>query len=524
MPYRIALYMRVSKEDSREKEESSSIAAQRMLLQRYTEERFGSGHGLIAVTEYVDDGYTGMNLNRPAMHQLLEAVKDTAVDCIIVKDFSRFARDYIELGSYLEQIFPFMRIRFISVNDHYDSAVYMESMSGLDVNFRNLLYDLYSKDLSQKVRTALAARKEGGAYVSANAPFGYVKASGDRHMLLIEAEEAEIVRRIFDLAGKGYSSVQIAGRLNEEGVKTPLAFRRERGETKKEPKGGIYLWSASFISQMLRNPVYAGDIVYGKYEKMAAGDGIRLKSRREWQIIRNHHAAIVEREVWEMQNSERGKRAGKPVRHKYGYLLVGILICGGCGRNLRYRPGGSPYYYCCQCRKEKSRPCVDRVAAGELEAAVLLRLEQHLLAGGRLEFCIREYESRIQMQIQEEKQQLEQLERECSRQKRESMREYQQYAEGKRQIFANEKRRKEIGELEEKQRLLEKELSAHIAAEEKRRRDTGRNIRNQIWYQELLRELLPCYIRQITMQNQQQFEIEWEEAPAVTHLSDRRGD
>ncbi len=148
---------------------------------------------------YIDDGYTGTNFDRPGIRQLLEAVKDARLNCIIVKDFSRFARDYIELGSYIEQIFPFMGIRFISVNDHYDSVRTMEQTDGLDINFRNLLYDLYSKDLSQKVRTSLSVRKAEEGYVSANAPFGYRKAPEDRHMLLIEPEEAEIVRYIFDI-------------------------------------------------------------------------------------------------------------------------------------------------------------------------------------------------------------------------------------------------------------------------------------------------------------------------------------
>ena len=200
---------------------------------------------------YIDDGYTGTNFDRPGIRQLLEAVKDARLNCIIVKDFSRFARDYIELGSYIEQIFPFMGIRFISVNDHYDSVRTMEQTDGLDINFRNLLYDLYSKDLSQKVRTSLSVRKAEEGYVSANAPFGYRKAPEDRHMLLIEPEEAEIVRYIFALAGEGMTSVQIAKRLNAEMVRTPLAIRLERGETTRKPKGGIFLWNASFILSLI---------------------------------------------------------------------------------------------------------------------------------------------------------------------------------------------------------------------------------------------------------------------------------
>lgn len=191
--YRIAIYIRLSKEDAKGREESNSVTMQRLLLQRYAAEHF-SDYELL---EFCDDGYTGTNFARPGMQAMLDLVKESKIDCILVKDFSRFARDYIELGSYLEQIFPFMGVRFISVNDGYDSKNYHGSLADIDVNFKNLLYDLYSKDLSQKVRSSLAVKKEQGQYVSGNCPFGYDKDAKDRHRLLIEEDEAEIVRRIF---------------------------------------------------------------------------------------------------------------------------------------------------------------------------------------------------------------------------------------------------------------------------------------------------------------------------------------
>ena len=200
--YQIAIYIRLSKEDDKFKEESNSITMQRILLQRYVAENF-SDYDLL---EFCDDGYTGTNFERPGMQEMLELVRDSKINCIVVKDFSRFARDYIELGSYLEQIFPFMGVRFISVNDNYDSKNYQGSIADIDVNFKNLLYDLYSKDLSQKVRSSLAVRKEKGQYVSGNCPLGYEKAPEDRHALLIAEDEAEVVRRIFSLTVEGYTS------------------------------------------------------------------------------------------------------------------------------------------------------------------------------------------------------------------------------------------------------------------------------------------------------------------------------
>ena len=186
--YQIAIYIRLSKEDDREKRESNSITMQRILLKRFAAENF-SDYDLI---EFCDDGYTGTNFQRPAMQKLLKFVKDSKVNCILVKDFSRFARDYIELGSYLEQIFPFLGIRFISINDHYDSQKNQGSIADLDVHFKNLLYDLYSKDLSRKIRSSLAVRKENGQYVSGNSPFGYEKDPADRHALVIAEDEAHL--------------------------------------------------------------------------------------------------------------------------------------------------------------------------------------------------------------------------------------------------------------------------------------------------------------------------------------------
>ena len=208
--YLIAIYLRLSREDMKNeaasrKEESNSIAMQRLLLRKYIEENFTD----YEIIEFCDDGYTGTNFDRPGIQEMLERIRNGEINCIIVKDFSRFARDYIELGAYLEQIFPFLGVRFISVNDGYDSASVQGGVADMDVNFKNLLYDLYSRDLSGKVRSSLAVRKEKGQYVSANSPFGYEKDPEDRHALLIAEDEAEVVRKIFSLTLEGRTSVEI---------------------------------------------------------------------------------------------------------------------------------------------------------------------------------------------------------------------------------------------------------------------------------------------------------------------------
>lgn len=297
------------------------------------------------------------------------------MDCIVVKDFSRFSRDYIELGDYIQQIFPFMGVRFISVNDGYDSAE-KEAAPELDIYFKSLLYDLYSKDLSVKVRTSLAVRKEKGQYVSANCPFGYEKDPSDRHLLKVREDEAAIVRRIFAMTLEGYTSFSIARKLNEEGIKTPAAFRAERGKTVRKPKKGGFLWHPAVICRILRNEVYVGDLVYGKTEKEAVGGKNRLKPRSEWKRYDSHHEPVIDRRTFELVQKSRGEARMRS--EKRAHPLTGIVVCRGCGHNLQLRGGGKPYFFCpCGC-VSTGKLCVRKMDASFLERQVLLEIQGHV--------------------------------------------------------------------------------------------------------------------------------------------------
>ena len=303
---------------------------------------------------------------------MLKQVKDGKIDCILVKDFSRFARDYIALGSYLERFFPFWGVRFISINDHYDSQNYEGSAMGMDMNFKNLLYDLYSKDLSKKVRSSLAARKERGEYVSANSPFGYEKDPCNRHALLVAQDEAKVVKRIFSLTLDGYTSVEIAKQLNEDGVKTPLAFKIEKGKTSRKPKGGKFLWSSSTVCQILHNEVYIGNIAQKKYTKDGVGGRNQLNAREEWLVTPNHHEPIIEKEVFASVQKGLGRKKaqlGHP-RHP----LVGKLVCGCCKKNLCCRRGKHPYFTCQQRYTNTAGDCVNKTLVSCLEQAILLMM------------------------------------------------------------------------------------------------------------------------------------------------------
>ena len=299
----IALYMRISKEDLFLQQESNSILYQRAMLKEYVSRYFKE----YQLLEFVDDGYSGTNFNRPSVAKLLECVRRKLIQCIIVKDFSRFSRDYIELGSYVEQIFPFMGVRFISINDHYDSEQIQGGIGTMDVSFKFLLYDLYSKDLSVKVKTALNIQKEMGNYISANSPFGYEKGKENKHMLFIKEDEAIVVKRIFDMTLNGYTCKQIAGQFNKEGIKTPKQFKMKAKKTDDLKKDKIIdktndktlEWHSATVDHILKNQIYVGDMIYGKYYKKEVGGKNYLKPRSEWKVYRHHHEAIISRFIFE---------------------------------------------------------------------------------------------------------------------------------------------------------------------------------------------------------------------------------
>ncbi len=379
---RIAAYMRLSKEDREtfRKGESNSIRTQRALVGAYVREHFKD----YELLEFQDDGYTGTNFNRPGVTALLEHVKAGNIDCIVVKDFSRFSRDYIELGTYIEQLFPFMNVRFISVNDRYDSADRERNGGHLDIAFKHLLYDLYSKDLSVKVKSSLEMKKKQGLYISGNCPFGYEKMPGNRHMLVISEEEAQVVREIFDLSAKGSTSSQIARCFNEKQIKTPIQFKIEKGRTSRVPKGREFAWDNTMVCAILRNRVYTGDMVYGRYERRQVGGGNHQKPKEEWKMVANHHEPIIERELFE--SVQRHKHVGKERRKKKSHPLVGKLICDCCGHSLVYRGNRrNPYFYCHSRYTNGRKECISQLNAMYAEEVVRYQFQQEYdrLAGTR---------------------------------------------------------------------------------------------------------------------------------------------
>ena len=500
--YRIAMYIRLSKEDENRKEESNSISMQRLLLKKFVAENFAD----CELTEFCDDGYTGTNFNRPGIQELLERIRNRETDCVIVKDFSRFARDHIELGTYLEQIFPFMGIRFISVNDGYDSIDHQGGIADMDVNFRNLLYDLYSRDLSVKVRSSLAIRKEKGQYVSGNSPFGYEKDPEDRHSLVIAEEEAEIIRKIFSLTVEGYNSVEIAKMFNKERVRTPVEFKIEKGKTSRVPKGERFLWNSSTICQILRNEVYIGNIVQKKFTKDFVGGRNHLNPREEWLVTRNHHEPIIDRAVFEKVQEGRGKKRA-PQRHQT-HPLVGKLVCGCCGKNLRYCRGLDPYFACAHRYSNTMENCIHRVNAMYVEQYVLLMLQDRLGTDRKQEQSHMETEAGRESGIRELEKQKQQLERRMERLKEQSFEAYQNYACGKAESFQADRTGIRLAEeeLAELNVRIQERKTACSGIGTGRKRECAES-----QYAVLSKEMMDQHIDRIEVFDEQHMEIWWKE-------------
>ncbi len=227
----------------------------------------------IEVTEevYRDDGYSGTNFEGPGVKRLLSFVKEGKVCCIIVKDISRFGRNFLEVSDYLEQIFPFLEVRFIAINDGYDSDDYIGTMGGIEIALRNLLYDMYSKDLSVKMCSALAVRRKRGDYIGPRPPFGY-RFGSDRRKLEIDPVAAGYVKRVFELVLQGHSTGQIAIELNREGIPTPGQYKNYGKEKKQyHITGATGHWSSRNVLKILENRVYLGVVVNAKYKVTKIG-------------------------------------------------------------------------------------------------------------------------------------------------------------------------------------------------------------------------------------------------------------
>ena len=332
--YVICVYVRLSTEandlqDNHFKDESGSITAQRQLIREFI-----SKHDEFAgcrVIERCDDGYSGKRFDtRPAFTEMIELAKKGEINCIIVKDFSRFGRDYVELGDYMEQLFPFLGIRFISINDGYDSNDLKEGdTGGLDVAFRNLIYDYYSRDISKKIRQAYRQLAENGKFTAAFPVYGYRKSETDKHKLVIDPETAKIVREIFDMRLAGVKITDIARNLNERGIESPATrlIRRELTSSWEGKKEG-FIWMQGSVEWILRNEQYTGMLVAQKQKRKEIAGKHHRVPEEEWVKVDGTHEAIITKEEYARVQKMFSSRDTRKLNRR------NIYRCGYCCRKL----------------------------------------------------------------------------------------------------------------------------------------------------------------------------------------------
>jgi site-specific DNA recombinase len=346
-----ALYIRLSREDmdlDNTKKESASIQNQRLHLQSFLMSHVDVKRG--EIEEYVDDGYSGTNFERPAFQAMLDDIRNGQVKCIIVKDFSRLGRNYIEVGNYLEQIFPVLGVRFISVDDGYDSQNSNGDVPGLDVVFKNIIHDHYSKELSHKVVQVKRNLAKKGLFLAGIPPYGYLKDPQDKYHLVVDPESAKAVRHIFALAleGKGYS--EIARILNRQEIESParrLWRLGIRGHTKDTKQAEALRWRSEAVAQILQNEVVLGNVINHRVERKTIGKSSLKKVCKEDNIIvENMHEPIIDKNTFEQVQSLIGKKKVNNLNKKKQQMvhpLSGIMKCSYCGKNLILEKG---WYRC----------------------------------------------------------------------------------------------------------------------------------------------------------------------------------
>ena len=322
--FKVAIYIRLSREDG-DKEESSSITNQRAILKRYIEEN----KEFVLVDEYVDDGFTGTNFNRPGFQKLLRDLKAKKVDTVITKDLSRLGRDYIDTGYYVQKFFPENNIRYISILDNIDT---MEDAGMNDIApFKSIINDMYVKDISKKIKSALKERKTAGNFLATTAPYGYMKNPENKYQLIINEKEAQIVKRIFNLYLSGNGLTKISQILTDEGVPVP-GISRNIGTTRKTM---LYdSWKQTTISRILKNQVYIGNLEQFKRRNINYKSKVRITVPKEDRVIcKNTHEAIIDKDTfYRVQELISGNSSFKGTKHDY--LFKGLLYCAECGAKL----------------------------------------------------------------------------------------------------------------------------------------------------------------------------------------------
>lgn len=367
--YKVALYIRLSKEDEKPGE-SESISNQRSMLLR-----FAKKERLYVVDEYVDDGISGTTFERPGFKRMIRDIENGNVNMVITKDLSRLGRDYIQTGYYLEKYFPENRVRYISILDNVDTGI--ESSSNDITPFKSILNDMYAKDISSKIKSVKHNKQDLGLFIGGKAPFGYKSSVETTNKLVIDDEARKVIERIFDEAKSGKSCFSIASALTSDGIPTPSQYAALNGVKISQISKR---WSDARIREILLNEVYIGNMVQGRVKKISYKSKKTMKlPKDEWKIVEGTHEAIISKEdfykVREMIDSRKRTRV-----RKYDYLLKGLVYCHECGKKVgctaRELINGRTYYFRCATYYKSKECSPHNMKADVVEQVVVEKIKE----------------------------------------------------------------------------------------------------------------------------------------------------
>ena len=334
--FNVAEYIRLSREDG-DKAESDSIGNQRKLITDYLKGK----DDFVLYDIYVDDGFTGTNFKRPAFTRMIEDIEAGNVNCVIVKDLSRFGRDYIDTGKYLERYFPDRDVRFISITDNIDS---MKQAYDILLPIKNIFNEQYARDISKKVHSSIKAKQKAGEFIGAFTSYGYKKSFTNKNKLVIDEYAAGVVRRIFRMYISGLGKSSIAATLNKEGIVCPSEYKKMNGENYRNSHRleSTSYWTYSTINRLLQNEMYVGNMVQGRKTQRMRGKQ-RATDKEDWIIVKGTHEAIIDEDTWKKAQDLLKRRTRGLDLNTNMTIFAGYIKCGDCGRSLVRK---NINYYC----------------------------------------------------------------------------------------------------------------------------------------------------------------------------------
>lgn len=384
--YSVAVYVRLSLVDNGKKNDSLEVQKETIL------EYVDNNIDMELYKIYSDNGATGTNFERDGFEQMMDDIRNKRVNCVIVRDLSRFGRNYIETGNYIEKIFPFLGVRFISVKDNFDSFSSEKSEDGYIIPLKNLIHDVYAKDISRKVGVAERVLQEKGVFVGSIPPYGYNRSKEDSHKLEIDEVVAPVVKRIFQMRADGESLTTIARILRSENILAPSKYRYECGLLRHSKFKDVQ-WGDATIKAILGNETYTGDMVGGKtISCFYKGRGKKKQPKANHIRVKNTHEAIISKELFDkveqmriknLETYNKGRENGKDLETQIN-MLQGLVYCGKCNKVLskrrthsKERPQATPYhYYYCRRAMKKEDDCEFKMVKTDKVLEVVLKVIQ----------------------------------------------------------------------------------------------------------------------------------------------------